>query len=110
MARSLMLTGPLTYVFTPMVVTEPIHKGEVVRFSDDLAERMLETGRINVENEFVCHWKEVGDDVKVDVDISSTDESKVEVKPKTVVVMSRVSQREKATTAKRVIKRTAAEV
>lgn len=63
-------TGAATMHGTESVV---VHKGEVCRFSADVAKKVLKGARFNRENESVSYFQEVPDDAKVHHNFSGDD-------------------------------------
>ena len=70
MSKNLKLVGLATY--TGVATTKEgkleadvIRRGEIACFTDEVAEKVLEGGRINAEGDWVCYWQEAPDDASI---------------------------------------------
>lgn len=77
MPRNMKLTGLKSYTGAAVkpanMETRVINKGEVCRFSDDVADKVEQSGRFDKENEWKPYWTEVADDVVVNHNFSGDD-------------------------------------
>lgn len=68
MSKNLKLTGLVSYTgvaTTKNGVSVVVKRGEVSRFSDEVAEKVLEGFRVNRENQEVPYFEEVGEDAEI---------------------------------------------
>jgi hypothetical protein len=69
MSKVLKLTGLATYT-SAAVNHELVKKGQKVRFSDTMAERVMKKGRYNADNEFTPYFAEQPVGTPFDMDFS----------------------------------------
>lgn len=68
MAKNLKLMGLASYTGVATMkdgLAEIVRRGEIARFSDEIAEKITDGGRTNAEGEWVSYWVEAPDDASV---------------------------------------------
>lgn len=66
MSKNLKLMGLATYTGVATLkdgVQEPVRRGEIACFPDDIAEKVSEGGRTNADGDWISYWQPAPDDV-----------------------------------------------
>lgn len=97
MSKNLKLVGLISYTgpaTTKNGVSVVVKRGEICRFSDEIADKVSEGFRINREGQEVLYFEEAGENEKVQHNFT---EDKVEIEPSEVNALTGRNTREKAT-------------